>query len=56
MAASGIDWTQSPAVLAAQPVEVVRRFLLDSLGLCFDPETALAAPCLGDLLGSGAAA
>jgi hypothetical protein len=48
MGASGIDWTQPPAVLAAQPVEVVRHFLLDSLGLCFDPETAQAINCLGD--------
>jgi hypothetical protein len=48
MALSGIDWTQSPDVLATQPVEVVRRFLLDSLPLCFDPETARSIRCLGD--------
>jgi hypothetical protein len=56
MGASGFDWTQSPAVLAAQPVEVVRRFLLETLGRCFDPETTRAVPCLGDLFGSGASA
>ena len=48
MGASGFDWTQSPTVLAAQPVEVVRRFLLETLPLCFDPETAQAIRCLGD--------
>ncbi|HEY0002864.1 MAG TPA: hypothetical protein VGB74_20590, partial [Actinoplanes sp.] len=48
MGASGIDWTQPPPILTAQPLEVVRRFLLDSLGLCFDPETARAIRCLGD--------
>ncbi len=48
MGASGIDWTQPPAVLTAQPLETVRRFLLDTLGLCFDPETARAIHCLGD--------
>jgi hypothetical protein len=56
MALSGIDWTQSPDDLVTRPIEVVRRFLLETLGLCFDPETAQAVPCLGDLLGPGAAA
>lgn len=48
MGATGFDWTQPPTVLATQPVEVVRRFLLETLGLCFDPETAQAVHCLGD--------
>jgi hypothetical protein len=56
MGASGIDWTQPPTVLATEPIEVFRRFLLETLGLCLDPETAQAIPCLGDLLGPGAAA
>jgi hypothetical protein len=55
MGASGFDWTQPPAVLATQPVEVVRRFLLETLGPCSDPQTAPATRCLGDPPTAGAA-
>lgn len=48
MALSGIDWTQPPALLTAEPIEAVRQFLLDSIPLCLDPETAQAIACLGD--------
>ena len=50
MGASGIDWTQPATALATEPIEAVRQSLLDSLGLCFDPETGRAVVCLSEWL------
>ncbi len=52
---TGIDWQQPAATLTTTAnLGPVRRRVLDTFGLCFDPETARATPCLGEWFGTGA--
>jgi hypothetical protein len=51
MRSSGLDWEQPAVVLSAdERLGVLRRDLLDELGLCFDPETGRAVVCLSEWL------